>query len=141
MTRLSYNLFHSANALVCATGLIYAWMRYLLQPVDEWAIVNHPWQSHLQHAHILVAPLLVCALGYMLTQHAIAAWRSPEQRGRWSGIALVVLTAPMIMSGYLLQTAVHEQWRDIWIVLHVVTSLAWIACTATHTVRHLIARR
>jgi hypothetical protein len=31
-------------------------MRCLAEPADEWAVVNHPWQPHLQHLHVLAAP-------------------------------------------------------------------------------------
>ena len=62
MSRGQSVFLHLANLAVSGTGLVYAWMRYLAEPVDEWAIVNHPWQPHTQHLHILTAPLLVFAV-------------------------------------------------------------------------------
>lgn len=37
-------VLHAANAMVVGSGLVCAWMRYLLPSPDEWAVVNHPWQ-------------------------------------------------------------------------------------------------
>ena len=57
MSRFELWLLHTANALVIGTGIVYAWMRYALAPVDDYAVVNHPLQPLTQHLHILVAPL------------------------------------------------------------------------------------
>ena len=71
MSRAQLLLFHLINLAVCGTGLVYAWMRYLVEPVDEWAVVNHPWQPHMQHLHVLLAPLLVFAVGLIWSAHVL----------------------------------------------------------------------
>ncbi|MHC5066692.1 MAG: hypothetical protein ACYTG5_22265, partial [Planctomycetota bacterium] len=48
---------------VGGTGLIYAWMLYLCDPIDEWAVVNHPAQGTFQALHILLAPAMLFCLG------------------------------------------------------------------------------
>jgi len=127
---------HLANLAVSGTGLVYAWMRYLAEPVDEWAIVNHPWQPLMQHLHVLSAPLLVFAIGVIWSVHAIAKLRN-GRRGRASGLGLMALFLPMAASGYLLQVAVDPEWRRRWVVIHVVSSLLWVAVFVAHQVRAL----
>ena len=71
MSRAEWTLVHMANSLVIVTGVVYAVMRYLVTPSDEWAVVNHPWQPHVQHLHLLAAPLLVFAVGVIWRRHVV----------------------------------------------------------------------
>ncbi|HXO18770.1 MAG TPA: hypothetical protein VOA87_02470, partial [Thermoanaerobaculia bacterium] len=75
MTRLEAWTVHAATILVGSTGLVYAWMRYLLAPADPFAVVNHPLQPLVQHLHVLAAPLLVFAVGLIWRRHVWAGWR------------------------------------------------------------------
>ncbi len=136
MSRGQAVFLHLANLAVCGTGLVYAWMRYLVEPADEWAVVNHPWQPLVQHLHVLSAPLLVFAIGVIWSVHAIAKLRN-GRRGRTSGLGLLALFLPMVASGYLLQVAVDPGWRRTWIWVHVASSLLWVAAFAIHKVRAL----
>ena len=139
MSRGQMVFLHLANLAVSGTGLIYAWMSYLLQPVDEWAVVNHPWQPLVQHLHVLSAPLLVFAIGLIWSVHALAKLRN-GRRGRASGLGLMALFLPMAASGYLLQVAVDPEWRRRWIVIHIVSSLLWVGALAVHQVRALLSK-
>ena len=125
---------HISNLLVGGTGIVYAVMRYFMQPVDEFSVVNHPWQPHVQHLHVLFAPLLVFACGVIWQRHVMAKVRSNGRLG-FSGPGLMLLFVPMVASGYLLQTTATAGWRTTWIVLHVTTSVLWIAATVIHLVR------
>lgn len=136
MTTFDRWLIGLANLLVGGTGLVYAWMRYLLQPADEFAIVNHPWQPGVQHLHILVAPLLVIAFGQLWHQHAWLAWRAGAPRGRRTGLTMLATGLPMIFSGYLIQISTEEVWRNVWVVVHVAVSLLWLTGYASHVIRH-----
>ena len=82
MSRSQRWLVHTANLLVGGTGLVYAWMRYFMRPADEWAVVNHPWQPHLQHLHVLVAPTLVFAVGLIWTGHVVAKYGNGSRNRR-----------------------------------------------------------
>jgi len=124
-----------ANVLVVGTGLVYAAMRYVMQPVDEWAVVNHPWQPQVQHLHVLTAPLLVFACGLIWRRHVVGHLRGRRPRGRRSGPGLLAALVPMVASGYLLQTTVTESWRLVWVAVHLVASGAWIAVFLVHQVR------
>lgn len=135
---------HGSTILVGVTGLVYAWMRYLLQPVDPYAVVNHPLQPTVQHLHVLVAPLLVFGAGLIWKNHVWNHFRKGVPRARRSGISLVLTLAPMVVSGYLIQTTITEGWRTAWIAIHCATSAIWLLVYLTHVVaatRRKIGRR
>lgn len=123
-----------ANALVAGTGFVYAWMAYLAESEDPDALVNHPLQPDVQHAHVLVAPLLVFAVGLVWRAHVWTRVRSGHRERRASGLALFGLFVPMCASGYLLQTAVDPGWREAWVWIHGATSLAWTLAFVAHQV-------
>ncbi len=139
MTRFQLIVLQIANLAVAGTGLVYAWMRYAVTPTDEWAVVNHPLQPLVQHLHVLAAPLLVFAIGLIWSGHVVARLHN-GRRNRAAGLGLMVLFLPMAASGYLLQVAVDELWRERWIWVHVAASLAWIATFAIHQVTARFAR-
>jgi hypothetical protein len=141
MPRWERIAFHTANGLVGATGILYAWMRYFVQPGGEFSVVNHLWQPAALHAHVLAAPLLVLMLGHFLHHHAWLARRGGVAEGRRSGLGLMILALPMIASGYLLQTATAEGWRTAWIAVHLASSAVWLAAGAAHILAHRLARR
>jgi hypothetical protein len=103
MTRTERWLLDVANLLVVGTGIVYAVMKYLMEPADEWTVVNHPWQPHVQHLHVLAAPLLVFAGGLIWRHHVLKRLRDKGSNGRASGLALALQFAPMVLSGYLIQ--------------------------------------
>jgi len=139
VTRSQLMLLQIANLAVSGTGLVYAWMSYLVTPTDEWAVVNHPWQPHIQHLHVLAAPLLVFVVGLIWSGHIVAKLRN-GRHNRAAGIALTTLFLPMAASGYLVQVAVSEPWRERWIWVHVAASVLWIAAYVAHQVRALTKR-
>ena len=132
MSRFEAWLVHLANILVGGTGLVYAWMRYVAKPVDPFAVVNHPWQPAMQHLHVVSAPLLVFAIGLLWKSHAWAGYRLRVRERRRSGLFLLASAAPMIASGYLLQTAADPAWRRAWLTVHLVSSTLWLAATLVH---------
>jgi len=123
---------HLSSLLVGGTGLVYAWMLYFVHPADPWAVANHPWQPHVQHLHILAAPLLVFTMGLVWQRHIWSHWRNGIRRGRRSGLSLVLTLVPMAVSGYLVQTAVDDGWRKLWVAVHLVASGLWIAGYLAH---------
>jgi hypothetical protein len=141
MRRWEYWSFHVANGLVAATGLVYGWMRYVLRPTDDFAVVNHPWQPHALHLHILVAPLLVAVIGHFAYRHAWTYWHRGNQEGRRTGVTIALLAAPMILSGYLLQVSVADWARNLWMWAHLVASCTWLAIALTHVAIHILSRR
>lgn len=141
MTTPEKYLFITANLLVGGSGLVYGWFRYFVTSDDPYAVVNHPVQPLWQHLHIWLAPVLVLAFGHFFYQHALLYWKAGVKEGRRSGLLMLGLALPMIFSGYLLQTAVDESWRQAWIIIHVATSLLWLAGVAVHLFTHYTSRR
>jgi hypothetical protein len=123
---------HAATALAGGTGLVYAWMRYLVEPADEFAVVNHPLEPLVQHAHVWSAPLLVFGLGLIFQRHVWARLAGGFRPRRATGATLALLFVPMVVSGYGLQTSAGEAWRKAWIGVHLATSLAWLAVYCWH---------
>lgn len=132
MTPLEAWCVRVANLLVISTGLVYAWMRYLLRPSDPFAVVNHPWQPAVQHLHVLVAPLLVFAIGLVWKRHVAMSLRLEVRERHRSGLALALSFAPMAASGYLLQVATGDAWRRVWVVVHLATSALWLGGFLIH---------
>jgi hypothetical protein len=137
MTRGEARFVTITTALVAGTGFVYAWMAYLVESDDPDALVNHPLQPVVQHAHVLAAPLFVFALGLVRRSHVWSRVRSGFRDRRATGLALFALVAPMGASGYLLQVAADPTWRTAWAWIHVATSIAWTAAF----VAHRLARR
>lgn len=131
MSRLEAWLLHVANLLVVGTGVAYALFRYFLKPDDPFANA-HPWQAPAQHAHVVVAPLLVFGLGLIFRSHVWAGVKLDVRARRRSGLTLLAGAAPMIVSGYLLQVAVEPSWRTAWIWVHLSTGTLWLLSTAVH---------
>lgn len=140
MTRSTYRCFHLSYILVAVTGLVYLWMRYFMQPMDPFAVVNHPWQSHVLHLHIVMAPALTIMIGAFWRAHADMNRRRGIQEGRKSGLTLWTMAIPMIASGYLLQVSVESFWQNVWLVIHLATSLLTVAAYAIHFASHRLER-
>lgn len=132
MTRAHAWSVHVSNVLVSGTGLVYAWMRYAMEPSDPYAVVAHPAQPLVQHAHVWTAPFLVFTLGLIWQRHVWRHWTDRDSGRRVTGITLLATAAPMILSGYLLQTAVSEGWRAAWVTLHLASSVVWTAGAIGH---------
>lgn len=132
MRRSTAWFVHGSVLAVGATGVVYGWMRWLCEPADELALVNHPWQPELEAWHILVAPACVFAVGLLWPSHVWARIRGGHRARRRSGIALASLLVPMIVSGYALQTSVDPGARTLWVWVHGGSSIAWLLIYAWH---------
>jgi hypothetical protein len=142
MTRGESWTVQAATLLVGGTGLVYAWMLYLLAPADPFSPVHHPWQPLVQHLHVLAAPLLVFATGLIWRRHVWHGWRMGIGGRRRSGVSITLTLVPMAASGYLLQVSVDERWRQVWVIVHLVASGLWLLGFLVHQmVPHLMTMR
>ena len=132
MSRLEAWFHHLANLLVGGSGLVYAWMLYVLEPPDEFSVVSSPLQPWVQQLHIVSAPLLVFSAGLIWKPHAWKRVRAGFRPRRRTGLVLVVTLLPMVLSGYFLQTAAHPAWRTIWLAVHLTASGLWVAGYLAH---------
>jgi hypothetical protein len=120
--------------LVTATGVAYFWMKYLLQPTDPFAVVNHPWQAAVLKLHILTAPLLVFGLGLVAVRHVAAHLAAGTRWGRRSGLSAALSAAPLILSGYLIQALTSERWLRVVGWVHIGLGLLFGAGLLVHQV-------
>lgn len=122
------------SVLTFLSGVVYLWMKYLLETADPWAVVNHPLQPLVLKLHILVAPLMVFALGLITLRHVWRHFRNAMPVGRGSGIMTALMAAPMVVTGYLIQAITHPVWLTVMIVAHVVTGVVYIVGLTVHQV-------
>ncbi len=132
MTRAEAWFTHTSALMVGATGLVYGWMRYFAEATEEFSIVNHPWQPQFHALHVLFAPLLVFGCGLFWSGHVWKRVRSGYPARRKTGLVLFGLFSLMVVSGYLVQTAVDETWKLVWVWSHGVSSTVWIGVYALH---------
>ena len=135
MTRAERWMLWVATAAVAASGFGFAWTKYLMRSDDPFAVVNHPWQPFFLKSHVLSAPLLVFVLGFLASRHVIRQWRTPHSGGRRSGLGIVTVLAPMIVSGYLIQTVTGEALLDWLVTAHLVAGGAYLLMVPVHQVR------
>ena len=70
MSRAEARFTHLAVAASGITGLVYGWLRYFVEPLDEFALVNHPAEPWWKGMHILLVPLLLMAFGLVFRRSA-----------------------------------------------------------------------
>jgi len=123
---------HASNLLVGGTGVVYGVMQYFMEPTDPFSVVNHPWQPHFQHLHVLLAPFLVFVVGLRWQRHIQPRLRRRDISRYTTGISLVISLIPMVVSGYLIQTTTDPTWRKIWVGVHLVSSGLWVLGYVIH---------
>lgn len=126
-----HRLFALAVWLAGGTGVAYAVLRYLWPKDDPFAVVNHPWQPHFQHLHVLVVPLAVFTLGAMWVAHILPA-RGQQVSGRGSGFLAWWLAGVVVLSGVLVQVLVDPGARVVTGWVHTGASLAWLVMLLVH---------
>jgi hypothetical protein len=94
---------HAALAAIGLTGLLYGAFKYFAPSPDPDSRAGHPWQPGMLKAHLLIAPFAVFGIGLLLRRHALLKLRHGEERGRRSGVVMLALFAPLILTGYLVQ--------------------------------------
>lgn len=138
LSRWEVWLLYISTAVLTITGLAYAGMHYLMEPVDAFSVVNHPWEPYMMKVHIVIAPLLVIAVGIILRGHILLKLEAQNGAGRKSGILLIPMFLLMVLSGYLLQV-VHSEFRKIVVILHFLTGMIWFGSFVAHqiaSIRH-----
>ena len=122
----------STSLATFVTGVIYLWMKYLLVSDDPFTVVNHPWQPIMLKLHILVAPLLIFAIGMVMLRHVWRHLKARMRSGRRSGLLTVAVLGPMIMTGYLIQAITHQGWLKAMAISHIALGLLFGAGLLAH---------
>lgn len=125
-------LFTAALLLTLVTGLAYLWMRYFVTSDDPFALVNHPWQSTVLAAHVLLAPLLMLGFGIVLNSHVMKKLRANGSPNRRTGYVSLGAFALMSASGYLLQVTTSEAALRGLVLVHVTSSVAFALMYGVH---------
>ncbi|MFQ5537821.1 MAG: hypothetical protein ACE5GJ_10245 [Gemmatimonadota bacterium] len=123
------------------TGVAYWWMKNMMEPVDPWAVINHPLQPLMLKLHIIAAPLLVFAVGLIAGEHIWPHFRRSIRLGRPSGLVTMAVLAPMVLSGYLIQTATTEGVLAVLVWTHLATGGVYIVGLAAHYFAFVQRRR
>lgn len=135
MSRFQRWILVGSSVLTGLSGVVYWWMKYRMEPLDEWAAINHPLQPWVLKAHILVAPVMVFALGVVASGHIWRHIRSQGVSRRPTGLTLVIVTLPMVFSGYLIQAVTHGGWLAVLAWIHLVTGTVYLLGLQLHSRR------
>jgi hypothetical protein len=133
MSRLERWSLHLAALLTAGTGLLDGLLRWFGERPGEFGPEAHPWLGTAQHLHVLVAPLLVFALGMMVRGHLWPRLQSGAE-GRRTGLGTALLIAPMVLSGVGIQVATAPAWRGGLAWAHGIGSGAFLLSYAGHLV-------
>lgn len=138
MTRFERWCVVATSAGTAVTGVGYLWIRYFMEPVDPFSVINHPLQPWFLKAHILVSPFLLFAVGAIAVRHVWRHYRQRVRPGRRTGLATALSLLPMVLTGYLIQSVTHEGWLTGIALSHVGLGLLFTAGVALH---YFLARR
>lgn len=139
MSRVETILLHLSTVALTLTGLVYAAMRYLVKPADEFSVVGNPWEPVMLKAHILVAPALILFVGMIAHSHILLKLQSGAQSGRRTGILLITLFLVMTFSGYALQTVTDA--RKVILGIHLASGSLWFLIYLAHQVSAIRVKR
>jgi len=122
-----------STAWVVLTGAVYFWMKYLMSNDDPFSVIHHPWQPGALSLHVVGGPVAVFALGLIARDHILERLRDRRQRrGRGTGLVLVGLALPMIVTGYLLQVVTDETMKRVLVMAHVASGGIYAALFLGH---------
>ena len=141
MSRFESTLLQVSTWVSALSGVAFLVMKHLMENDDPYSILGHPWQPHMLAAHVLVGPAVVFALGLISRDHVLGRYvNGGVQGGRRSGASTILLAAPMVVSGYLLQVVTGETLRFVLVILHVTSGLLFVILFLLH-LRGAAARR
>jgi hypothetical protein len=123
---------HLAVLVVGGTGLVYGWMRYLLEPPDEFALAHHPLEPSVQALHLLAAPLLVFACAAIWGEHVWSRVRSGHRPRRPTGLLLFAAFFPMVLSGAWVQVAEDGLARALALWTHAGSGTLFVLAYVVH---------
>lgn len=132
MSRIQLVWLHLSFALTALTGIVFAVMKYFMTTPDEFAVANHPWQPHMLAIHVVAAPLVLFILGWTFSNHMLSKYRFGNGANRKSGVGAMILIAPMVLSGYLLQVATNETLRAAMEWSHWISSGVFVLAYVIH---------
>ena len=129
-------LFHHGTVIaVGLSGVIYGVLKYFMAGADADSRIGNPWTQPALKAHLLSAPFVVFALGLVFSSHALKRFRSGEPDGRRSGMGLLGLAAPVVLSGYVIQVLTGDAARTWSGWLHASAGILYLAGYVAHLLK------
>lgn len=121
-----------STAATLITGVVYWWMKDLMTTTEPWSVINHPLQPWMLTAHILVAPVLVFAVGLITTRHVWRHYRQGQRKGRRSGVVAALTFVALVVSGYLIQVITAEMLLRVLAWTHLGLGIVYSLGLALH---------
>jgi hypothetical protein len=140
MSRAQVVYLHLCVVITALTGIVFAVMKYAMKSSDEFAVVNHPLQPYMLSAHVVIAPFLVFAFGWVFTNHIWPGFTSGIARKRKSGLWSMGAIVPMVLSGYLLQVSTADATRQAMAIAHWISSALFVLAYVIHLLTKKAAR-
>lgn len=134
MSRGQVILLQASVAVTALSGCVFAWMKYAMHTDDPFAVANHPLQPWMLAIHVVVAPLLVFAFGWMFQEHVVGKYLRGAPN-RFTGVPAALLFAVMTFSAYLLQASTNESMQRAMRVTHWISSGLFVAIYVAHFIR------
>ena len=135
MKRWAVVFNHLACAFVGLSGVLYGVMKFFMAGSDPDSRAGHPWQQPMLKLHVLTAPLLVFALGLVFSGHALKQLWAGEDSGRASGAGLLLLTAPLVLTGPLIQVLTGDAARQWTGWAHAALGVVYVLAYAAHLLK------
>ena len=132
MNRFQKILLWVTSGLTGATGTVYFVMDRMMEPVGPWAVVNHPLQPWVLKLHIVVAPALIFSIGLIATEHIWKHYQGRVLRARRTGLATMWMIAPMVVTGYLIQSITQQTLLSTIAWAHIVTGVIYLLGIGLH---------
>jgi len=135
MSRWELFLLHASALAIAISGVVYGVMKYAMTGSDPDSPLGHPWQPGVLKAHVLAAPFLVFAFGLVARGHASPKLKSREKTGKKSGVSLLGLVAPLVLSGYAVQVFTGDSLRRGTGWAHTALGAVWVLAYGAHLLK------
>ncbi len=141
MSRWQNRLLTLSTAAAGLTGLVLHVMKEWMEPSDPFAVINHPWQGWVLKAHLLSVPFLIFAVGLIFSNHVLERMRAGRPTGKLSGLGLLWIFGPLVLSGVLIQVLTEARWLRGLAWVHAGLGGAYLAAYVGHRARTWVAAR
>lgn len=138
MSRLQVVYLHVCVILTALTGIVFAAMKYFMNPAGDFAVINHPLQPYMLSAHVVIAPFVLFGFGWVFGNHIWPKFVYRDARKRSSGIWSMSAIVPMTLSGYLMQVSTADATRRAMAIAHWLTSALFLAAYVAHWITRSI---
>jgi hypothetical protein len=132
--------FGVLSGVVTTSGLLYLWMKEVLENTDPFAVVNHPLQPSMLGLHLVSAPALLVIFGIVYAAH-VASRLEGKKPLRGSGLTSLAMFGTMALSGYLLPVVVSERVHALLWAVHIGSGVLFAVSYSVHFVAGMRWRR